>query len=167
MFSQENPFENPAENNSISAGLRNLTLLTIIGSIVAILSAGWSFATAKKSYESLRDTIESGSYDNAPSWVRSMLSPELLETTKKMYENKFPILLVGVLGSVLCLVGALDMRKRLQQGYWIWVAGEFLPVILMFVLIGPSAFAGWSSIGVVFPLLFLVLYTIRRKELSH
>lgn len=167
MFSQENPFENPAENNSISAGLRNLTLLTIIGSIVAILSAGWSFATAKKSYESLRDTIESGAYDNAPSWVRSMLSPELLETTKKMYENKFPILLVGVLGSILCLMGALDMRKRLQQGYWIWVAGEFLPVILMFILIGPSAFAGWSSIGIAFPVLFLVLYTIRKKELIH
>jgi hypothetical protein len=165
MFSQENPFENPSADTSISAGLRNLTLLTIIGSILTILSAGWSFATAKKSYESLRDTIESGGYDNAPSWIKSMLSPELLETTKKMYENKFPILLVGVLGGVLCLMGALDMRKRLQQGYWIWVAGEFLPVILMFVLIGPSAFAGWSSIGIVFPVLFLVLYTIRKKEL--
>lgn len=167
MFSQDNPFESNTDNPSISAGLRNLTLLTIIGSILTFLSAGWSFVTAKKSYESLRDTIESGAYDNAPSWIRSMLSPELLETTKKMYENKFPILLVGLLGSALCLMGALDMRKRQRQGYWLWIAGEFLPVIMMFVLIGPSAFAGWSAIGIIFPLLFFVLYTIRKKELIH
>lgn len=161
-----NPFDiSTSEKPVLSSGLNVITILTIIGSVVSLLSSVWTFISAKKSYESLRATMESGSLDNAPKWVRGMLTPEMLETTRKMLENKFPLLIVGVLGSLLCLYGALEMRKFKKQGYMLWLVGEILPMIVLFLLIGSNAFAGWSLISLLFPIIFIILYTLYKKEL--
>jgi len=166
MSEMNNPFDiSTSEKPVLSSGLNVITILTIIGSIVSLLSSVWTFISAKKSYESLRATMESGSLDNAPKWVRGMLTPEMLETTRKMLENKFPLLIVGVLGSLLCLYGALEMRKFKKQGYMLWLVGEILPMIVLFLLIGSNAFAGWSLISLLFPIIFIILYTLYKKEL--
>ncbi len=168
MSEKNNPFDSAAsEKPVLSSGLNIITILTIIGSVVSLFSSVWTFISAKKSYESLRETMEAGSLDNAPKWVRGMLTPEMLETTRKMLENKYPLLIVGLLGSSLCLYGALEMRKFKKQGYLLWLVGEILPMIVLFLLIGSSAFAGWSLIGILFPILFLILYTIYKKELVN
>ena len=39
------------DNSKLPTGLNVLTILTIIGSILAIVSSFWSFFTAKSSYE--------------------------------------------------------------------------------------------------------------------
>ncbi len=166
MSEMNNPFDiSTSEKPVLSSGLNVITILTIIGSVVSLLSSVWTFISAKKSYESLRATMESGSLDNAPKWVRGMLTPEMLETTRKMLENKFPLLIVGVLGSLLCLYGALEMRKFKKQGYMLWLVGEILPMIVLFLLIGSNAFAGWSLISLLFPIIFIILYTLYKKEL--
>ena len=59
--------------------------------------------------------------------------------------NIVPSIIVGVLGAVLCIVAAIMMRKLKKDGYWIYVAGELLPLITTFILMGTSQFTGVFS----------------------
>ena len=162
MSINDSPFE---EKPRLSSGLNTLTILTIVGNIITLISSVWTFINAKHSYESMRDTIESGKLDGSPQWVKNMLSPELLEMTRKMYEFRLPVMLIGLLGSALCLFGAVEMRKLRKQGYPLWLIGEIIPIGTMFFLIGTIAFTGFSLISLLFPLVFIVLFTVFKKEL--
>ena len=81
--------------------------------------------------------------------------------------NMVPLMAVGLIGITLCFFGARMMRKFKKDGYMIYVAGELLPVIGSFIILGTAQFTGVASIimGVGLPLVFVVLYTLQRKYL--
>ena len=83
--------------------------------------------------------------------------------------NMIPSIIVGVLGAVLCIVAAVMMRKLKKDGYWIYIAGELLPLITAFILMGTRQFTGITSIifAVGIPVLFIVLYTLQKKNLVN
>ena len=76
------------------------------------------------------------------------------------------LLITGILGCILCLVGALQMWKLKRIGFYIYVVGEVVPVIISGILMGASAFGGMQIFGLVIPVIFLVLYGINFKHLS-
>ena len=83
--------------------------------------------------------------------------------------NMVPMIAINLVGIGLCLVGAIWMRKLKRDGYWLYVAGELLPVIGTFILLGTTQFNGVISvvIGVGIPLLFISLYSLQRKYLAY
>jgi hypothetical protein len=85
---------------------------------------------------------------------------------KSMMENKLPIMLLTLLGSALCLYGAIEMRKLKKHGYTVWMAGELLPLLAMIPLVGVGAYGGFGAIALVFPVAMIIMYTICKKELS-
>lgn len=99
------------EKGKLPSSINILTILTIIGSIIGLISSVYTFFTAKKSYETMKETIDSGKLDDAPGWAKGFMSPEMLEMSKKMLENKLPIMLLSVVAMALCLYGAMEMRK--------------------------------------------------------
>ena len=164
----ENPFNTPAEFNlKPSTGLNVITILSIIGSILGLLQSAFSFFNAQKSYDDLKKLMESGGLENAPGFVKNMVNKDTLIIAEKMLENKVPILVLSILGAALCLYGAIEMRKLKAQGYTMWLIGELLPIATMMIFIGAGAFSGFSLIGYLFPLVFIVLYTVYRKELVN
>ena len=104
---------------------------------------------------------------NAPGWVKNMMSPEMLEVTRKMYENRIPIMVISLVGAALCLYGALEMRKLKKQGYLIWLVGEVLPIVALLIFVGTAALSGFGLIGLIFPVIFIILYTVFRKDLVY
>ena len=76
-------------------------------------------------------------------------------------------MLLTLVGAALCLWGALEMRKLKKQGFILWVAGEFLPVIGVLIIIGAGIFAGFALIALIFPIVFLILYGVQRKNLVY
>lgn len=78
-----------------------------------------------------------------------------------------PNMVIGIIGVILCFVGAMWMRKLKKDGYWIYIAGELLPVIAGFALMGTSQFTGVMSyvLAIGIPVLFVILYTLQRKHL--
>ena len=74
---------------------------------------------------------------------------------------------ISIVGIVLCVVGAVWMRKLKKDGFWIYTAGEILPLIGSFILLGTKQYTGVTSIifGVGIPVLFIVLYARQRKYL--
>lgn len=155
------------DNSKLPTGLNVLTILTIIGSILAIVSSFWSFFTAKSSYEKTKEMIDSGKMDDAPSWAKGFMSPEMLEMQRKMVENRMPIMILSVVAAVLCLYGAMEMRKRKKQGYMLWLIGEILPVITSVIFLGMASMQGFGLLMMLFPLAFIIMYTVNRKELIY
>jgi hypothetical protein len=158
-----NEFGKPAMPSSLNV----LTILTIIGSILGLIMSVYSFITAKKTYETMRETIESGKLDEAPKWAKGMMNPDSLEMYRKMLENKLPILILGLVASALCLYGALEMRKLKKQGYMFWLIGELLPFATTILFIGMTAFSGFGLLAALFPVVFIILYTVNRKHLVY
>jgi hypothetical protein len=156
---------NDGQAPQMSSTINVLTVLTMIWSVIALIMGLWNYVSVEKSYKQMienRDKME-----QAPAWVKKMMGPEMMETMRKTVENKLPIMLLTVVGCALCFWGALEMRKLKKQGFILWAAGEFLPVIGIIIFIGMGAFSGFSLIGLVFPILFLILYATQRKNLVY
>ncbi|MEJ7589716.1 MAG: hypothetical protein WKI04_19365 [Ferruginibacter sp.] len=83
--------------------------------------------------------------------------------------NMVPLIAISLVGIILCLVGAIWMRKLKKDGFWIYTAGELLPVIGSFIVMGTAQFTGAVSIifAVGLPLLFVFLYARQRKYLIN
>lgn len=158
---------NEFENSKLPSSLNVLTILTIIACCLFFIGEIYGFVTAKKSYEETKQLIESGKLDEAPGFVKGMVNENTLKLQKKRMENKMPIMVLGVVGLGLCFYGALEMRKRKKQGYTFWLIGELLPFVTTFIFIGASAFSGMGLLYCLFPLIFIILYTVNRKHLVY
>src|SRR6478735_2016562 len=87
---------NEFENAKLPTALNVLTILTIICCCILFISEIYGFATAKTSYEKTKELMESGKMDDAPKFVKSMMTPDMLALQKKRAENKLPILVLGL-----------------------------------------------------------------------
>jgi hypothetical protein len=160
---------NEFETDKLPSGLNVLTILTFIGSAFALLGGMWTFYNAKKTFETKDKIMEQMNSGSMPSWLKSFM-PDMThfeEMVTKSYENRIPILILTLIGAVLCIVGAMQMRKRQKQGYLFYVIGEILPLITSAFFIGFFTMSGTGAIfGIALTLLFIILYTIQRKHLT-
>ena len=153
------------DRNVLPSGLNILTILTFIGSAIAIIFGVFTYRNAEKSYKDLVDAQDKIS--SAPAFVKGMMGPEMVEMSKKSMENKTPIMLLTLIGAALCIYGAIEMRKLKKQGFILWVVGEVLPIIAGLLFIGAAVFNGFALIGMAFPVIFIILYAVQKKYLVH
>ncbi len=144
-------------------GLNVLTILTFIGcgiGAIFTLATPWLM---KFSLNMMNKAAESGT-DLTPKQAADMeVSKKAIELTQA---NMVPLLAIGVVGIVLCFVGALMMRKLKKDGFWIYVAGQVLPVIGSLALMGMAQFTGVTSYFMfLIPFVFIFLYSRQRKFL--
>ncbi len=159
---------NPDDSSKLPSGVNVLTILTIIGCAVFFLMSIYGFVNAKKSLDKMEETINSKDFENMPSIVKNMMSPEALALAQKQYDNRVPIYAINFIGLGLCLVGALQMRKLKMQGYYLWLIGEILPFLASIIFVGLGVLGGVAgTISIVFVLLFIILYTLQRKYLVN
>jgi hypothetical protein len=153
------------ERPKLPQGLNVLTILTFIGSALAIIGAIWNFTNAEKGYKNLLAAQDKMA--EAPAWAKGMMGPEMLEMAKKAMENKLPMLLLGLAGAALCIYGALEMRKLKKQGFILWLVGEILPIVAGVIFVGTGMFGGFSLVMMIFPAIFIILYVVQRKYLVY
>ena len=156
------------ETKPLPSGLNVLTILTFIGSAIGLLGTLYNFTNAKKGLDQMEAAINSPEYENMPALAKKFMSPEALEVARKSYENRIPLTLVGLVGIALCVYGAVQMRKRRMQGYYLWLTGELLPLLVSVILIGMGALSGITGgIIILFTVVFVLLYTLQRKHLTN
>jgi uncharacterized membrane protein len=153
------------EKPTLSSGLNVLTILTFIGSGIALISAFWTYFTVEKSYDTILKAQENMA--NAPAFVKSLMGPEMVENAKKSVDNKLPILILTVVGAALCIYGALEMRKLKKQGFVLWLAGELLPIAGIAIFLGFALFQGFAALFMLIPIAFIILYAVQRKNLVY
>lgn len=162
MDDLNSPFEAPTKPSSV---LNTLSILTIIWSIISILQNIYTFFSIEKSYTEMHSLMDSDGLKDAPSFVQNFVNKDTLLQLESAMHNKIPILILGVFGSILCLAGAIEMRKLKAHGYTFWLCGELLPILSTIIFIGVNAYAGFSLLSLIFPVLFIILYSVYRKEL--
>ena len=78
-----------------------------------------------------------------------------------------PLLLLSLVGYALCLYGANQMRQRKKMGFSLYVIGEIVPVVALFIFIGTGAMMGVTLVtSLIFPAVFIILYATQLKHLS-
>jgi hypothetical protein len=158
----------PGAKSKLPGSLNALTILTFIGSALAILGACYNFISGKKQLDQMEAQINSPNYDSLPSLAKKFVNPEALEMMRKGYENRFPIFLISLVCIALCVYGAMQMRQRKMQGYYLYLAGEILAFVPSIVFVGIGAVTGIGGIiFIVITLLFVLLYTGQRKYLIN
>jgi len=154
------------EKPQLPSGLNTLTILTFIGCGVGLLFTLLLPAISK---------FFLGFMDRAKSSGTELSTKQLADIEKGkasfelMQANMVPIMIVNLLGIVLCLVGAIWMRKLKKDGFWIYVGGELLPLIGSFIILGTAQYTGVASVvmGIGIPVVFVVLYNMHRKYLVN
>ncbi|MES2429482.1 MAG: hypothetical protein V4556_01020 [Bacteroidota bacterium] len=147
----------------IPQGLNVLTILTFIGCAFGLLV---TIATPFIMKFSL------GMMDKATSMNPDMGQKELtdMENAKKLMaltqQHMGPLIILGLLGIVACFIGALWMRKLKKDGFWVYVAGQIIPIAGSMIFLGTAQYQDWKSyFGLIIPLVFIVLYSMQRKHL--
>jgi len=147
------------------SGLNVLTILTFIGcAIFGLLTLLTPFI----------NKFLKGFMDKAASSGQDLSAKQLADLEKGRAamelasQNMIPLMVIGMVGIILCFIGALWMRKFKKDGYWMYVAGELAPVLGGFFIMGTAQFSGVVSIlmGIGIPVLFVILYTMQRKYLT-
>jgi len=147
--------------------LKVLTILTFIGSGIAILSGIYQYISAEKNLAAMQQMANSPDFDKMPEFAKKFYSPEAIELVRLSAVNKLPLLVVTLIGALLCIIGAIDMRKLKMQGYYTWIIGEIFPVIASIILLGKASITGWGSyFGYGFLALFIILYSSQIKYLT-
>jgi len=164
MNDLNSPFEAPTKPSSV---LNTLTILTIIWSVISILQNVYTFLSIEKSYAEMQKLMGSNGLENAPGFVKNFVNKDTLLQLESAMHNKIPILILGVFGAILCIAGAIEMRKLKAHGYTFWICGELLPILSTIIFIGINAYAGFSLMSLIFPVLFVILYSVYRKELVN
>lgn len=70
-------------------------------------------------------------------------------------------LVLSLVGIALCFFGAMKMRNLQKVGFYIYVAGQLVPIIFTFATVG----VGFGVVGVIIPIAFIVLYATQLKFL--
>jgi hypothetical protein len=145
--------------------LNVLTILTFIGCGLAFLSSVIAFATAKKIYDISMEGLQHA--DQVPSMFRGLQGPDPMGVAQRTYDNRVPIFVLNIVATTLCLIGAIQMRKFKRTGFYIYLVGEILPMIIIFIFIGSAALSGFRLVGsVLFLAVFLILYGTQVKYLK-
>jgi hypothetical protein len=144
-----------------------LTILTFIGSGIGILTNLWYFSSAKKFYD--MTVANQDKVAQAPSFVRGLQGSDPVGVAQRTYDNRVPIVVLGMVALILCIIGAVQMRKLKKTGFYIYLIGEVLPIISSFIFIGVVAYTGvFQVIGaLLFPTIFIILYATQLKYLKN
>lgn len=157
------PFD--GEKRQLPGMLNVLTILTFIGCGLAYITSIYGFFTAGKNMEELEEAVDKAG-DNE---MLRKIAEGSIELANKSADNKYILLVSGLLFTTLCLIGALQMRKLKKSGYLLYVIGELTPVIISAVIFGFGNLMGNISLigGAFFAVLFVILYTTQRKYLVN
>ncbi|CAN5702846.1 hypothetical protein BH11BAC3_BH11BAC3_36550 [soil metagenome] len=158
-------FENDTKP-PLPSSINTLTILTFIGSGIAFLYIVFMPALNKLMMGFMEKATESGDDLSASKLAEIERGKTVIELAQA---NIVPIMVIGLISVILCVVGAIWMRKLKKDGYWLYIAGELLPVIGNFIFLGTEQFTGVASIvfGLGLPLLFIGLYSMQLKFLSR
>lgn len=155
--------EHEQGKRKLPALLNVLTILTFIGCAIGLYLSASNFMNAEKAIAEFDKATQE--LADAPQWTKNFTGPEAREMVVKGYENRIPILIIGLISIGLCLYGAIEMRKLKKQGYTLWLIGEVLPWIGTVLFIGLGFFKTFYALMMLFPAIFILLYTLQRKHL--
>ena len=116
-----------SENQKRPVLLTVMCILTFIGSSFLIISTLFSYISIQNMSEELK-----------------AMSLEMMQTSPS---NLLTKLIVGVLGGIICLVGAIMMWKLKKTGFYLYILGTIVPLIISYFIPSKDFLFGDSAIA--------------------
>jgi FtsH-binding integral membrane protein len=153
------------DKDKLPETLNVLTILTFVGCGLQLLFSFVGYARAQASLDTI---VAAENNENTPSFAKKLMGPHALEIAQNSLENRLPILILTLVSCALCIYGAIQMRARKKQGFYIYLIGELvLPIITSAIFLGVAAMTGMGAIfGFAIVAVFLILYAAQLKHLS-
>ena len=151
--------DKPAFSGKRPMFLQVLCILTFVG-------AGLGIA------QSLFTIFIVGAFDNAMNTLADLDSGPFVDEFQNSYRWTKISYILNLVGSLLCLAGALIMWRLRKYGYFIYVLGQLLPLIGSFMVmnafstgfLGGLGFIG-LALGAIFPIGFIIMYGLNLKHM--
>lgn len=156
-----------SQNNTLPVFLKVLCILTYVGAGYGILAGIYGIIMFNSSLVQLEQTQELMAGNPMFGDMK-----EFLEVNKKY---GFIVQIMGLVGNILCLFGAIYMWKLKKIGYYMYAPGQILPLIGSFGLMGGLTAGGGmfasiaivaSVFGALFPIAFIIMYGVNLKHMK-
>ncbi|MEY4002560.1 MAG: hypothetical protein RIT07_602 [Bacteroidota bacterium] len=151
---------------TMTATINVLTILTFIGCSIAFISAIWSLYSSGKSMDQIAQMQEQVDQMGETSETAANMMLQSIEMVKTQYDNRYLLFIVNLLATGLCLFGAIEMRKMRKNGFYLWLTGELLPILITVAIIGFNLMGGIVLVAsLLFAGVFIVLYGLQVKHM--
>lgn len=141
--------------------LNVLTILTFIGCGLQFINGLFVYFTICSSVKRIEDLSELSENNPFGNLITSSI-----KTAELQCENKMSLFIASLVFGVLCLIGAIMMRKLKKNGFYIYTIGVLaLPVVSCILLSSAMGIFSYIS-GFFFPVLFVILYATQLKHLK-
>lgn len=155
-----------------------LCILTFIGSGWAIMTNIWAYSTAAKTAQIFQNNVVKGTdtLKNSDSVSLNLQQKRKNSFGEKMIVSVSKIMTVDnirenavgtIIASLLTLTGALMMWWLKRKGYYIYILGVVIGLLIPFYIYGGNILAvGMSSFSGFFGLVFIALYSLNLKAMK-
>ncbi len=156
-----------------------LCILTFIGSTWAIISSVWGYTTASKSARIFSTVVTRTAHDSLPpedsavqrigDKKRSMFGEKMMVSVSKMMteDNIRKNAMGAIISGFFTLAGAFLMWRLRRYGFYLYIAGVIIGIIVPFYLYGSNIISiGMSVFSGFFGLVFIALYALNFKSLK-
>ena len=155
-----------------------LCILTFIGSGWAIASSAWAYATASQTVQIFssvsKEKINDSTFRKDSATMgkmhdeRSAFGKKMMFSVSKMMtvDNIQKSAMGAIIAAIFTLSSAILMWWLRRKGFYIYIAGILIGIIVPFYLYGNNIMAiGVSSFSSFFGLVFIALYALNIKSL--
>ena len=144
--------------------LNVLTILTFIGCGIGFLGSGYSFISSTSSQiEKMQEQREKIGDQTG---IMKKFFDDSFDMAQVGFEHKNLLLAVNLICIVLCLIGAIQMRKLKRTGFFMYIIGELAPVFVLGGLLTSITNINFMF-SVFFAFLFVILYATQLKHLDN
>jgi len=155
-----------------------LCILTFIGSGWSIVSNIWSYSKAKQTAEvfskniiNQQDSLSGKGSDslNQGHKNKNVFGLKMMRSVSKLMtvDNIRKTAIGALIASLFTLIGAIMMWMLNKKGFYLYMLGVVIGLIIPFYIYGGSLFAvGISSASGFFGLVFIALYALNLKSMK-
>jgi hypothetical protein len=172
---ENNLYDYETEPEKRQSFLTWLCILTFIGSGWAIVSDTGAYSTAHKTAtmfsQNIKVQINDSTLENGVT-IRGNHRPigaKMKASISKIFkeDNIRETAIGGLVAALLTLAGALFMWKLKRTGFYLYIAGVVVGILVPFFVFGNDLIAvGASSFASFFGLIFIALYAVNWKSLK-
>ena len=161
--------------------LKVLCILTFIGSSWLMLTQIWSYSTASKTAQMVSSVRENMNQKDSTFNNDSSMQPNQRNNRKGNFfgkammgsvskimtvENIRKTAIGAIISGIITLLGAILMWQLKRRGFYIYVVGNVVSLLVPFYLYGFNSLSfGISFFSGFFGLLFIALYALNFKSL--
>lgn len=161
-------YDNPVPKRSTF--LTVLCILTFLWSAYSIIGNTVTLANPKKAADDMKmgfveaNKEREASKEDQEMKEKFMKPMEAVATPEKMTN----LSLGGLAGTLLCLAGAFLMWRLNKKGYWLYLAGTAVGIIVPFLIFGNNLIGIIATVIVGFVgIVFCILYGVNLKDMKE